>query len=74
MSFIEGPGAVELPPITIQAAGLSGLNPGRHPHTQAGICDQIQRLRGNDSPGTASAVPADQRATDSSLRARLTAP
>ena len=53
---------------------MSGLNPGRHPHTQAGICDQIQRLRGNDSPGTASAVPADQRATDSSLRARLTAP
>jgi len=40
-------------------------------YTQPDIRDQIQRLR--DSRSTAGAVPASQRATDSSLRARLTA-
>ena len=40
-------------------------------YTQADIRDQIQRLRGSRDPGTA--IPAGQRATDRSLRARLTA-
>jgi Family of unknown function (DUF6262) len=39
-------------------------------YTQPDIRDQVQRLRDNRS--TAGAVPASQRATDSSLRARLT--
>ena len=42
-------------------------------YTQADIRDQIQQLRGTRSRDTAGAVPASQRATDPSLRARLTA-
>ncbi len=42
-------------------------------YTQADIRDQIQRLRGTRSPGTAGTVPASQRATGGSLHARLTA-
>ena len=42
-------------------------------YTQADIRDQIQQLRGTRSHGTAGAVPASQRATETSLRARLTA-
>ena len=41
-------------------------------YTQPDIRDQIQQLRGTRSPGPASAIPASQRATDTSLRARLT--
>ena len=42
-------------------------------YTQAGIRDQIHQLRGTRSRDTAGSVPASQRATESSLRARLTA-
>lgn len=41
-------------------------------YTQPEISGQIRRLRQNTN-GSASAVPAGQRATDASLRARLTA-
>lgn len=40
-------------------------------YTQPDIRSQVQRLRGSGSPGTAGAVPVGQRATVSSLRARL---
>ena len=52
------------------AAGISrsGL------YTQPDISDRIRRLRGKtDGAGSAGAVPAGQRATDASLRARLAA-
>jgi hypothetical protein len=43
-------------------------------YTQPDISDQIRRLRKNtDGTGPAGAIPAGQRATDASLRARLTA-
>ena len=43
-------------------------------YTQPDISSQIRRLRQNtDGTGSAGAVPASQRATDASLRARLTA-
>jgi len=43
-------------------------------YTQPDISDQIRRLRKNpDGAGSAGAIPAGQRATDASLRARLTA-
>jgi hypothetical protein len=40
-------------------------------HTQADIRDQITQMRGTRSRGTPRTVPASQRASDSSLRARL---
>ena len=43
-------------------------------YTQPDISDRIRRLRGKtDGAGSAGAVPAGQRATDASLRARLAA-
>ena len=43
-------------------------------YTQPDICDQIRRLRKTtDGAGSAGAIPVGQRATDASLRARLTA-
>jgi len=42
-------------------------------YTQPDIHDQIQRLRGVRNAKLASAFPAGQRATEASLRARLTA-
>ena len=43
-------------------------------YTQPGISSQIRRLRQQaDGAGSAGAVPAAQRATDASLRARLIA-
>ena len=42
-------------------------------YTQPDIRDQIQRLRGTSNHRPASAIPASQRATGASLRARLTA-
>jgi hypothetical protein len=43
-------------------------------YTQPDISSQIRRLRQNtDGTGSAGAVPASQRTTDASLRARLTA-
>jgi len=41
-------------------------------YTQPDIQSQIQRLRGTRNREPAGAIPASQRATDSSLRARLT--
>jgi Family of unknown function (DUF6262) len=42
-------------------------------YTQADIHSQIQRLRGTRNSNPAVPVPPGQRATDTSLRARLTA-
>ena len=43
-------------------------------YTQPDISSQIRRLRQNTSSvGSAGAIPAGQRTTDASLRARLTA-
>jgi hypothetical protein len=43
-------------------------------YTQPDISSQIRRLRtSTDGAGSAGAIPAGQRATDASLRARLTA-
>ena len=43
-------------------------------YTQPDISSQIRRLRRNtDGTGSAGTVPASQRTTDASLRARLTA-
>ena len=43
-------------------------------YTQPDIRDQIRRLRGNaKDAGSAGVIPAGQRATGASLRARLTA-
>jgi hypothetical protein len=53
-----------------QAAGVSRS----WLYTQPDISSQIRRLRQNtDSTGSAGAVPASQRTTDASLRARLAA-
>jgi hypothetical protein len=53
-----------------QAAGVSRS----WLYTQPDISSQIRRLRKKtDDAGSAGAVPAAQRATDASLRARLTA-
>ena len=53
-----------------QAAGISRS----WLYTQSDLSGQIRRLRAKtDSAGSAGAVPAAQRATDASLRARLTA-
>lgn len=55
---------------TAQAAGISRS----WLYTQPDISDQIRRLRSRtDDVGSAGAIPAGQRATDASLRARLTA-
>ena len=42
-------------------------------YTQPDISGQIRRLRKITDAGSAGAIPAGQRATDASLRARLTA-
>ena len=53
-----------------QAAGISRS----WLYTQPDISGQIRRLRQEtDAAGSAGAIPAAQRATDASLRARLTA-
>jgi Family of unknown function (DUF6262) len=52
-----------------QAAGVSRS----WLYTQPDISSQIRRLRSTDGAGSAGAVPAGQRATDASLRARLAA-
>ena len=52
-----------------QAAGISRS----WLYTQPDISSQIRRLRQEtNAPGSAGGVPAAQRATDTSLRARLT--
>ena len=52
-----------------QAAGISRS----WLYTQPDISDQVRRLRAARGRDPASAVPTGQRATDASLRARLTA-
>jgi Family of unknown function (DUF6262) len=53
-----------------QAAGISRS----WLYTQADISNQIRRLRQKaNNAGSASVIPAGQRSTDASLRARLTA-
>jgi Family of unknown function (DUF6262) len=42
-------------------------------YTQPDICGQVQQLRATRNGKPADAVPGGQRATDASLRARLTA-
>ena len=60
-------------PVTFASvAGAAGISRSWL-YTQPDIRDQIRQLRGTPSPGPASAIPASQRATDTSLRARLTA-
>ena len=52
-----------------QAAGISRS----WLYTQPDISSQIRRLREKaDGAGSAGAIPADQRTTEASLRARLT--
>ena len=52
-----------------QAAGISRS----WLYTQPGISGQIRRLREKTDGAGSAAIPAGQRATDASLRARLTA-
>ena len=60
-------------PVTFASvAGTAGISRSWL-YTQPDIRDQIRQLRGTRSPSPASTVPASQRATDTSLRARLTA-
>ena len=59
-------------PVTFASiAGAAGISRSWL-YTQPDIRDQIRQLRGTRSPGPASAIPESQRATDTSLRARLT--
>jgi Family of unknown function (DUF6262) len=60
-----------LPVTFASVAGAAGISRSWL-YTQPDIRDQIRELR-TRSPGPASAIPASQRATDTSLRARLTA-
>jgi hypothetical protein len=58
-------------PVTFASvAGAAGISRSWL-YTQPDIRDQIRQLRSTRSP--ASTIPASQRATDTSLRARLTA-
>ena len=58
-------------PVTFASvAGAAGISRSWL-YTQPDIRDQIRQLRGTRSPGLASAIPASQRATDTSLRARV---
>ena len=52
-----------------QAAGISRS----WLYTQPDISSQIRKLREKNGAGSGGAIPAGQRATDASLRARLTA-
>jgi hypothetical protein len=59
-------------PVTFAAVASAARISRSWLYTQADIGDQIRQLR-DSRPGTPSAVPVRQRATDSSLRARLAA-
>ncbi len=60
-------------PVTFASvAGAAGISRSWL-YTQPDIRDQIQRLRDTRSRDPASTIPASQRATETSLRARLTA-
>ncbi len=61
-------------PVTFAGIAQAGGISRSWLYTQPDISDQIRRLRKNtDGAGPASAIPAGQRASDASLRARLTA-
>ena len=61
-------------PVTFAAVAQSAGVSRSWLYTQPDISSQIRRLRkSKDGAGSAGAVPAGQRATDTSLRARLTA-
>ena len=60
-------------PVTFASvAGAAGISRSWL-YTQPDIRSLVQRLRGSSRPGTSAAIPAAQRSTDSSLRARLAA-
>ncbi|HET9896324.1 MAG TPA: DUF6262 family protein [Streptosporangiaceae bacterium] len=61
-------------PVTFAGVALAAGVSRSWLYTQPDISSQIRRLRkSTDAAGSAGAVPAGQRATDASLRARLTA-
>ena len=61
-------------PVTFAAVATAAGISRSWLYTQPDISDQIRRLRREtDGVGSACAIPAGQRATDASLRARLTA-
>jgi negative regulator of sigma E activity len=61
-------------PVTFAAVASAARISRSWLYTQPDIAGQIRRLREKtDSAGSASPIPASQRATDASLRARLTA-
>jgi septal ring factor EnvC (AmiA/AmiB activator) len=61
-------------PVTFAAVAAAAAVSRSWLYTQPDISDQIRRLREKtDSAGSVGAIPADQRATSASLRARLTA-
>src|SRR6266852_4200212 len=60
-------------PVTFAAVAVAAGVSRSWLYTQPDIRDQIQRLRGIRDGKPPSAIPAGQRATDTSLRARLTA-
>jgi hypothetical protein len=61
-------------PVTFAAVATAARISRSWLYTQPDISDQIRKLR-DDAPGTSprNPIPASQRASDSSLRARLTA-
>jgi hypothetical protein len=59
-------------PVTFAGVAKAGVSRSRL-YTQPDISSHIRRLRQNtSSAGSAGAIPASQRTTDASLRARLT--
>ena len=61
-------------PVTFAAVAATAGISRSWLYTQPDISDQIRRLRGKtDGARSAGAIPVGQRATDASLRARLTA-
>jgi hypothetical protein len=60
-------------PVTFASVAAAALVSRSWLYTQPDISDQVRRLRAARGRDPASAVPAGQRATDSSLRARLDA-
>ena len=60
-------------PVTFAGVAQSAVISRSWLYTQPDINSQIRRLRDNtDGTGSAGAIPAGQRATEASLRARLT--
>jgi hypothetical protein len=60
-------------PVTFSAVASAAGISRSWLYTQPDIRDQVQRLRSTRNSAPAKAIPAGQRATDASLRARLTA-